>query len=217
MSTGEDAPRIAVVDYGMGNRRSVEKAVELVGGRPEITRDHAAIRTADGVIVPGVGAFRAAMDAVRGFGLDDVIRERAGTGVPLLGICLGMQILFDSSPEFGETEGLGLLPGTVAPLAADGLRLPHIGWSTVTWRRSSPLTERLPAAGAFYHVHSFAVRPDDEADVLGTAEYGETFVTAVARDNVYGVQFHAEKSSTLGLALLEGFVRESRRVSAPVA
>jgi glutamine amidotransferase len=209
-------PRIAVVDYGMGNRRSVEKAVERVGGRPEITRDHDGIRAADGVIVPGVGAFRAAMDALRELGLDDVIRERAEARVPLLGICLGMQVLFEASSEFGEAQGLGLLPGIVRPLRAEGLRLPHIGWSTVTWRRESALTRHLPAEGAFYHVHSFAVHPDDEADVLGTAEYGETFVTAVARENVYGVQFHAEKSSTLGMALLEGFVEETRRVSAPV-
>jgi glutamine amidotransferase len=209
------APRIAVVDYGMGNRRSVEKAVERVGGRPEITRDHDAIRAADGVIVPGVGAFRAAMDALRELGLDEVIRERAGAGVPLLGICLGMQVLFDSSPEFGEAEGLGLLGGTVLPLRAEDLRLPHIGWSTVTWRGDSPLTRHLPAEGAFYHVHSFAAHPDDAADILGTAEYGETFVTAVGRDNVFGVQFHAEKSSTLGMALLQGFVEETGRVAAP--
>jgi imidazole glycerol-phosphate synthase subunit HisH len=209
------APRIAVVDYGMGNRRSVEKAVERVGGRPEITRDHDAIRAADGVIVPGVGAFRAAMDALRDLGLDAVLLERAAAGVPLLGICLGMQVLFDSSPEFGEAEGLGLLRGTVEPLRAEGLRLPHIGWSTVTWRRGSPLTRHLPPEGAFYHVHSFAARPAEEADVLGTAEYGEPFVTAVARDNVFGVQFHAEKSSTLGMALLQGFVEETGRVVVP--
>lgn len=209
-------PRIAVLDYGMGNRRSVEKAVERVGGAPEITRDHDAIRAADGVIVPGVGAFRAAMDALRELGLDELIVERVGAGVPLLGICLGMQVLFDSSPEFGGATGLGLLAGTVEPLRADGLRLPHIGWSTVTWRHDSPLTRYLPAEGAFYHVHSFVARPADDADVLGTAEYGETFATAVGRDNVFGVQFHAEKSSTLGMALLEGFVQQTRRAAAPV-
>ncbi len=207
------APRIAIADYGMGNRRSVEKAIERVGGQPEITRDHAAIRAADGVIVPGVGAFRAAVEALRGLGLDEVLRERASAGVPLLGLCLGMQVLFASSSEFGETAGLGLVPGHVAPLPAEGLRLPHIGWSTVTWRGEHSLEADLPGDGAFYHVHSYAPREVPEDWILGTAEYGAPFVTAVARGNVAGVQFHPEKSSSAGLALLCGWVRECGRVA----
>jgi len=208
------APAIAIVDYGMGNRRSVEKAVEHVGGRPSITRDPAEIVAADGVIVPGVGAFGAAMERLRAHGLVEPIRERAAAGRPLLGICLGLQLLFERSVEFGEHEGLGLLEGTVQPLAAPGLRLPHIGWSLVRWERPSPLSDGLPPECAFYHVHSFAVRPADPADVAGTAEYGERFVTAVSRGQVHGVQFHPEKSSTHGLRLLEGFVRSSARVAA---
>lgn len=207
------APLIAIADYGMGNRRSVEKAIERVGGRPEITCEHDAIRAADGVVVPGVGAFRAAMEALRAVGLDEVLRERAEVGVPLLGLCLGMQVLLCSSSEFGETEGLGLVPGRVAPLPAAGLRLPHIGWTTVSWRVEHPLRADLPATGAFYHVHSYAPVGVPEEFVLGTAEYGGTFVTAIARGNVAGVQFHPEKSSTLGLALLGGWVRECGRVS----
>jgi glutamine amidotransferase len=207
-------PSVAIVDYGMGNRRSVEKAVERVGGRPAVTRDHGTVATADGVIVPGVGAFAAAMQNLRELGLDEALRERAAAGGPTLGICLGMQVLFERSSEFGATDGLGLLGGDVAPLAAGGLRLPHIGWSLVRWERDSPVTAGLPAECAFYHVHSYAARPADSADVLGTAEYGERFVTAVERGVLWGVQFHAEKSSTHGLRLLEGFVRESARVAA---
>lgn len=207
-------PTIAIVDYGMGNRRSVEKAIERVGGRAEITRDHDAIAAADGAIVPGVGAFAAAMASLRELGLDAVLRDRAAAGGPILGICLGMQVLFERSSEFEDTEGLGLLAGDVAPLETRGLRLPHIGWSLVSWERESPLTAGLPRECAFYHVHSYAARPAEPDDVLATAEHGERFVTAVRRGVLSGVQFHAEKSSTHGLALLAGFVRESALAAA---
>jgi imidazole glycerol-phosphate synthase subunit HisH len=207
-------PSIAIVDYGMGNRRSVEKAVERVGGRPAITREPSDVAAADGAIVPGVGAFAAAMGNLRELGLDEVLWARAQAGGPILGICLGMQVLFERSSEFGETEGLGLLPGVVAPLAAGEQRLPHIGWSLVRWERESPLNAGLPAECAFYHVHSYAARPDEPGDVLGTVEYGSRFVTAVGRGALFGVQFHAEKSSAHGLRLLEGFVHEAARVAA---
>jgi imidazole glycerol-phosphate synthase subunit HisH len=201
------APQIAVVDYGMGNRRSVQKALEHVGARANITRDHEEIHDADGVVVPGVGAFPLAMQNLRELGLDGLIRERAGARTPILGICLGMQLLFDRGEELELTDGLGLLPGVVAPLRTQGLRVPHIGWNEVRFERSSPLTNGLPTGGcAFYHVHSLAPRPRDAEDVLGTAEYGERFVSAVARGDVYGVQFHPEKSSAHGLRLLENFV-----------
>jgi glutamine amidotransferase len=200
-------PRIAVVDYGMGNRRSVQKALEHVGARADITADRAALREADALVVPGVGAFPQGMRNLVRLGLDDQIRDAARSGKPVLGICLGMQLLFGRSQEHELTEGLGLIPGEVSRLRSGGLRIPHIGWNEVTFQRPSPLTAALPAAGAaFYHVHSLAARPRDAADVVAVTEYGERFATIVARGNVYGVQFHPEKSSGDGLRLLRGFV-----------
>jgi imidazole glycerol-phosphate synthase subunit HisH len=200
------APVIAIVDYGMGNRRSVEKAFARVGARPLLTSDHDAIREADGVVVPGVGAFPRAMEHLRALGLDELVVDRAQAGVPLLGICLGMQLLFERSVEGGAPcEGLGLLRGDVRPLAAGDLRVPHIGWNVARFERASRLNAGLPAETAFYHVHSLAAHPADPDDVLATAEYGERFATAVARENVFGVQFHPEKSSSAGLRLLASF------------
>jgi glutamine amidotransferase len=199
------APTIALVDSGMGNRRSVEKALAHVGARPLLTADHAAIRAADGVVVPGVGAFPRAMRNLRELGLDELIRERAGAGVPLLGICLGMQLLFERSVEGEGAEGLGLLRGEVRALDAGGRRVPHIGWNVVRFERASRLTAALAREVAFYHVHSYVAHPAEPDDVLGSAEYGERFASAVARENVYGVQFHPEKSSLLGLRLLASF------------
>jgi glutamine amidotransferase len=203
---------IAIVDYGMGNRRSVEKALEHVGTRSVITADHEAIRSADGVILPGVGAFPEAMRNVTALGLDEVLRERAAAGVPVLGICLGQQLLFERTTEHEGAEGLALLAGDVTPLRAP--KLPHIGWNRVTFARPSALTEGLGDAAAFYHVHSLACRPADPADVVGRGEYGEPFASIVERQNVYGVQFHPEKSSRDGLALLANFARVCSRVAA---
>jgi len=198
-------PAIAVVDYGMGNRRSVEKALEHVGARAQITREHDDLRAADGLVVPGVGAFPQAMRNLAALGLDAVLAERTRAGVPVLGICLGMQLLFETSTEIEGATGLGLLPGTVSELEAPGLKVPHIGWNLVTFERPSPLTAGLPEQAAFYHVHTYAARPADAADVVGTSEYGERFASVVARGDVYGVQFHPEKSSHHGLALLKRF------------
>jgi len=200
---------IAVVDYGMGNRRSVEKALEHVGARAVITGDRATIAAADGIVLPGVGAFPRAMANLRELGLDALLRERAGAGVPLLGVCLGMQLLFDSSTEHEGAPGLGLLPGEVTALQASYRKLPHIGWNLVALRRPARLTAGMPDAVAFYHVHSFACRPADRSDVVGESEYGETFASIVEHDNVAGVQFHPEKSSGDGLALLGNFVATS--------
>lgn len=199
---------IVVVDYGMGNRRSVEKALEHVGARAAITRDHAAIAGADGIVLPGVGAFPRAMGNLRELGLEPLLRDRADAGVPLLGVCLGMQLLFESSTEHEGATGLGLLPGDVTALAEGAARrkLPHIGWNLVTLHRPSRLTAGLGGAAAFYHVHSFACRPADERDTVGTSDYGEVFASIVERGNVAGVQFHPEKSSRDGLALLRNFV-----------
>ena len=207
-------PAVPVVDYGMGNRRSVEKALEHVGARARITRDHVELRAADGLVVPGVGAFPKAMANLRELGLDELIAEQLGAGAPVLGICLGMQVLFESSVELGGAAGLGLLPGTVSELDPGEGKLPHIGWNRVRFRRESSLTTGLPAACAFFHVHSFVPRPTDPADVLGESEYGEPFVSAVDRDPVFGVQFHPEKSSTHGLELLRNFAAICSRVRA---
>ena len=203
---------IAIVDYGMGNRRSVEKALEHVGARSQITSDHDAIRAADGVILPGVGAFPEAMRNVAALGLDEVLRELAASGVPLLGICLGQQLLFERTDEHEGAAGLGLLGGAVTALRAP--KLPHIGWNLVTLERPAALTEGLGPATAFYHVHSFACRPADPADVVGVAEYGERFASIVERGTVSGVQFHPEKSSRDGLALLRNFTAVCARVAA---
>ena len=196
---------VALVDYGMGNRRSVEKALEHVGARVVRTAEREVIGAADAIVLPGVGAFPEAMRRLAARGLVELIRERAHAGVPLLGICLGMQLLFDASDEHEGAAGLGLLAGTVGRLRAPGLKIPHIGWNTVTFTRRSPLTEGLGEAAAFYHVHSFACRPHEETDVLGLGEYGEPFVSIVERGNVVGAQFHPEKSSLDGLALLRNF------------
>ena len=210
-------PRIAIVDYGMGNRRSVEKALQHVGAQAQITRDPACLRDADALVLPGVGAFPKGIANLRQLGLDALLRERVDAGTPLLGICLGMQLLFDSSDELGHTLGLGLIPGAVKRLDASGLRIPHIGWNEVQFERASVLTADLPSSGApFYHVHSFVAHPDDPGDVVGVAEYGERFATAVQRGSVYGTQFHPEKSSRDGLTLLAAFTRVAQAATRPV-
>jgi imidazole glycerol-phosphate synthase subunit HisH len=196
---------IALVDYGMGNRRSVEKALEHVGAAVARTADRDEIAAADAIVLPGVGAFPEAMRRLRSLGLVDVIGERAESGVPLLGICLGMQLLFEGSEEHEGATGLGLLPGTVTRLRAPGLKIPHIGWNEVTFSRPSALTEGLGERAAFYHVHTFVCRPGEERDVVGRGEYGERFASIVERGNVMGAQFHPEKSSRDGLALLRNF------------
>lgn len=196
---------VAILDYGMGNLRSAEKAFEHVGARAVITSDHDTVRQADGVVLPGVGAFPRAMEAVRRLRLDSLLHERRDAGVPIIGLCLGMQLLFESSTELGGAEGIGLLGGDVDLIDAPGLKVPHIGWNPVSWRHESPLTAGLSDGTAFYHVHSYAPRPEREDDVLGTASYGSEFVSVVARPPVYGTQFHPEKSGPDGLRLLGSF------------
>jgi glutamine amidotransferase len=206
--------RIAILDYGMGNLRSAEKALEHVGATATISRDPDQVRNADGVILPGVGAMPRAMERIGELGLAELIAERREAGVPILGICLGLQLLFDSTTEFGGSAGLGLLGGPVEALEAEGLKVPHIGWSPVSWERESRLTDGIPSGTPFYFVHSFAPRPAAE-DLLGSAEYGSRFACAAERDNVFGVQFHPEKSSSAGLRLLSNFAGIC--VSSPVA
>jgi glutamine amidotransferase len=206
---------VVVLDYGMGNLRSVEKALERVGAGAEITHDPERVGVADGVILPGVGAFPRAMHRVRELGLDSLVGERLEAGVPVLGICLGLQLLFEASVENEGADGLGLMPGGVEPLSAEGLKVPHIGWSPVRWERHSPLTESLEGETPFYFVHSFTPRPANADDVLGTAAYGERFACAVERPPLYGVQFHPEKSSSAGLRLLANFTRICAAVGTP--
>src|SRR6201996_8715924 len=167
-SEAEEAT-ILILDYGMGNLRSVEKALEHVGARASIGADPARVREADGLILPGVGAFPRAMERIRATGLDELVAERAAAGTPILGICLGLQLLFERSEELGGAAGLGLLPGAVTKLDAPGLKVPDIGWAPVRWERQSRLTSGIASETPFYLVHSFVARPSGD-DTLGTAE-----------------------------------------------
>ena len=199
-------PLVAILDYGSGNRRSVQTALEHVGARATVTGDPVEIDSAAGMVIPGVGAFPAAMEALGQRGLVEPIREFAASGRPVIGACLGMQLLFEGSDELGGAEGLGLLDGRVRRLAADGLKLPHIGWCEVSWDRESPLIAGLPDPAFFYHVHSYAPAPSDPDELIGSSTYGERFASVVGRGNVFGVQFHPEKSSRNGLAMMANFV-----------
>ncbi|HWX74569.1 MAG TPA: imidazole glycerol phosphate synthase subunit HisH [Solirubrobacteraceae bacterium] len=203
----QEPVNIAVVDYGMGNRRSVEKALEHIGARASVSSDPARLREAAGLVVPGVGSFPRAMERLSELGLDELLSERVASGVPVLGVCLGLQLAFESSTEHGGAAGLGILDGEVRELETRGRKLPHIGWNEVHFRRASPLVAGLPERCSFYHVHSFAPVPANDGDVLGLAEYGAQFVSAVQHNSFYGVQFHPEKSSGAGLRLLANFAR----------
>jgi glutamine amidotransferase len=202
--------RVAILDYGMGNLRSVGKAIEHLGAEPFLTSDHARVREAGAIVLPGVGAMPKAMERVRELALDRLLRERVEAAVPVIGLCMGMQLLFESTTELGGAEGLGLLGGAVEALDAPGLKVPQIGWNPVSWRRASPLNDGLPSPCAFYHANSFAPRPSDADAVLGTAVYGTEFVSVVERPPVYGLQSHPEKSGPDGLRLLKNFVSLAR-------
>jgi glutamine amidotransferase len=206
LRVSRDGAEVGLVDYGMGNRRSVQKALEHVGARLTVSGDPQALAACDALVVPGVGAFPRAMERLAALGLDSFLSERAREGTPILGICLGMQLFFEHSSEQGGAAGLGVVPGEVVELEAPGLKLPHIGWSEVSWRGDARLLDGVAASVPYYHVHSYACRPSSEQDVLGEAEYGRRFVTAVAHGSFVGLQFHPEKSSLDGLALLANFV-----------
>jgi imidazole glycerol-phosphate synthase subunit HisH len=195
---------IAILDYGMGNLRSVAKALEHVGAEPVLTHDPARTRQASAIVLPGVGAMPKAMEQVRRLGLDELLGERVEAGVPILGLCMGMQLLFESTEEHGGAEGIGLLKGRVVRLKAP--RVPQIGWNPVAWRRRSALNDGLPDPCAFYHANSYAPKAREE-DVLGTADYGGEFVSVVERPPVYGLQSHPEKSGPDGLRLLRNFLK----------
>jgi glutamine amidotransferase len=197
---------IAIIDYGMGNLRSVEKALEKVGAQVTVTRDADEITAADKLVLPGVGAFGDAMKNLQKRGLVDVIRREVDAGKPFLGICLGLDLVFEESDEHGLHAGFGFLPGRVELLPTK-MKIPHIGWNQINIRKESKLLAGIPDGSYFYFVHSYAVVPREESDILCTTDYGCEFVSAVERDNITAVQFHPEKSSSLGLKILENFTK----------
>jgi glutamine amidotransferase len=198
---------LAIVDYGMGNLRSVEKGFARVGVAAEVTRDAARIESARGVVLPGVGAFGACMENLRRFELVEPIRRVIERGTPFLGICLGMQLLFEESEEFGPVAGLGIMRGRCVrfrPTAAD-LRIPHMGWNRIEQRQRLAHLDGIDDRAFVYFVHSYYVEPADRGVVATVTDYGGEFVSAVARDNVFACQFHPEKSQDIGLRILRNF------------
>lgn len=198
---------IAIVDYGVGNLFSLSHSLSAVGAEPLVTGDAEAIRRADRVILPGVGAFGDAAAKLRELKLDDLMRDLAAQGKPIMGICLGMQLLLDVSYEFGEHQGLGLIPGAVRPIAdviPGDLKIPHIGWNALHIARPHPIFKTVQPGDCVYFVHSY-YGADCEESVLATAEYGAELTAAVGRDNVCGCQFHPEKSGDVGLGILRAF------------
>lgn len=196
---------IAIIDYGMGNLHSVSKAVERLGYEAVITDDPQTIAAADGAILPGVGAFGDAMLNLRETKLDEVAKAYAASGKPMLGICLGMQLLFTESEEYGTNEGLNLLPGKVVRFAGD-YKIPHMGWNKLSFlQEQSPLFSGL-TEGHVYFVHSFHAKPEQASDLLATTDYHQQVTAIVGRGNVYGMQFHPEKSGDLGMQLLGSFL-----------
>ena len=201
------AARIAVVDYGVGNLRSVGRGLTAAGADVEVTSDPARLREADGIVLPGVGAFAPAREKLHRNGLDALLVELAGAGKPLLGVCLGYQLLFESSYEGGYTPGLGLLPGPVRKLLASGGRkVPHMGWNRVRQVRSDILFEGITDRAFFYFVHSYYPELKLGAEVAGTADYGRTLTVVARNGSVAGTQFHPEKSGAAGLRLYANFV-----------
>ncbi len=195
---------IAIIDYGMGNLGSVQKGFEKIGLEASITDSPAKVKNASGVVLPGVGAFSAAMDRLRTSGLDDVVREIIDAGRPFLGICLGLQLLFTTGFEDGTYDGLGIFSGTVERLPS-GLKVPHIGWNQVSKAGNDSLLNGIPSGSYFYFVHSYVVKPENENIVISTTDYGGNFVSGISKDNVHAFQFHPEKSSKIGLVLLKNF------------
>ena len=199
---------IAVVDYGVGNLFSLSSSLSAIGAETVVTGEADVIRSADKILLPGVGAFEDAAKKLRESGLADVVCEEAKNGKPLLGICLGMQLLFEKSYEFGEFKGLGLIRGAVRPIAdviPAELKIPHIGWNALHIRKESPIFRYVKENDCVYFVHSFYAA-DCEESVIATSEYGAELTAAVASDNVYGCQFHPEKSGAVGLSILKAFV-----------
>ena len=198
---------IAVIDYGAGNLRSVYNAFTHLGADVETIADPFGLENAEKIVLPGVGAFGAGITALRKRGFEAPLKTAAASGVPILGICLGMQYLFDKSYEMGEHEGLGILPGRVVKFTnGSNFRIPHIGWNQLHIQQSSPLLLDVPSDAYAYFVHSYYVEPDNDKDVLARTDYGVNYASVVGRDNIYGIQCHPEKSQGVGLQILKNFV-----------
>ena len=198
---------VAIIDYGVGNLRSVEKAFAAMGCAAVISSDERVLREAERLVLPGVGAFRACMKALKERGFDGLVKERASAGTPLLGVCVGMQLLFDESEEFGSTQGLGLLRGSVRRFGNE-LVVPQVGWNRIQQKRPHALFEGIADGSFCYFVHSFYCEPKDESVVVGETEYGVRYASVVATKNVCGVQFHPEKSQAIGLRMLRNFATD---------
>ena len=196
--------RLAIIDYGVGNLRSVEKAFTATGCEAVVSSDERVLRSAERLVLPGVGAFGSCMKALRQRGFDSLVKERAAAGTPLLGICVGMQMLFELSEEFGTTEGLGLLPGRVRRFETD-LVVPQVGWNRIRQKQKHGLFEGVADGSFCYFVHSFHCEPRNADSIVGETEYGVKYASVVARNNICGVQFHPEKSQHVGLQMLRNF------------
>jgi glutamine amidotransferase len=198
---------IAIIDYGMGNLRSVQKGFERVGVAAEVTRDARALEAASGVVLPGVGAFGACMENLRTYGLIEPVRDVIRRGTPFLGICLGLQLLFDESEEFGAGPGLGVFRGRCVRFRDrdPSFRIPHMGWNQIRKHQSLPHLRGIDDGAFVYFVHSYCVVPEDRSLIATTTTYGDDFVSAIARDNVFACQFHPEKSQNVGLRILRNF------------
>ena len=201
---------IAIIDYGVGNLFSLKSSFAAIGQESIITSDKDIIKSADKIILPGVGAFSDAAAKLRATGLDLVVKEEANNGKPLLGICLGMQMLFDVSYEYGEHKGLGLIKGAIRPISeaiSKDLKVPHIGWNPLVFKKNSVLFNRINNGDCVYFVHSYYATDCDES-VIATAEYDAELTAAVAKDNIFGCQFHPEKSGEIGLNILRAFCED---------
>ena len=199
---------IAIIDYGMGNLRSVQKGLERVGFEAIVTREVSQMQAARGVVLPGVGAFSACMENLGKFGLIEPIRELVRQEKPFLGICLGFPLLFSASEEFGKQKGLDLFPGKVIGFhASEDLKVPHMGWNRIDKRKDSPFLEGIASGDYVYFVHSFYVAPEDSSIVATTTDYGQPFVSSIATERLFACQFHPEKSQELGLRILTNFGR----------
>ena len=200
----EKGARVAIIDYGVGNLRSVEKAFAAAGTEALVTSEESLLRSAERLVLPGVGAFAACMRELTSRGFDELVRTRVKEGTPLLGVCVGMQMLFEESEEFGQTLGLGLLKGRVRRFSHE-LVIPQVGWNQVQQRAVHPLLANISDNAFFYFVHSYSCEPDNPAVVVAETEYGRLYPSVVAQDNMCGVQFHPEKSQAAGLRLLANF------------
>ena len=203
-----DGTTITMIDYGASNIRSAQKAFEAVGASVELTSDPNVVLQATKLVLPGVGAFGAGMHALRERGLDTAVNKAVSNGIPLLGICLGMQFLFDVSDEMGRHDGLGLVPGYVTRfnLAEEQLKVPHMGWNQIEHNESHPLLKDVPSGSHTYFVHSYYCVPANEEDIVAITQYGHPFTSIVSRGLVHGIQFHPEKSQKRGLQLIKNYL-----------